>query len=49
MVAYVDGLFPKPTTELRDICNSYMVERPKRILVESLWAFLNANLDTVCE
>jgi len=47
MIADVNRLLAKPTTELCDISDSGGIERPQHVLVESLDALFQGDLDTI--
>jgi hypothetical protein len=49
MTAYIDGLFPKATSELWNPCNRDVVESPQRVLVQRGRSVLKAYFYECCE
>ncbi len=47
MITDVDRFFTVSAPELGDVCNSNVIQRPQRVLIERFDALLQANLNAV--
>ena len=48
MISYIDRLSTKPSSELRYICHSNVIECPKQIFIKCSWTFNEAYFDAIC-
>jgi len=49
VVSDIDWLSSKTPAELRDVCNRYMIQSPKQILIKGDWSLLESDLYTICQ
>ncbi len=49
MVPNVDGFFAKPSAELTEACDGYVVQGPQHVLVKSRMTLPNADFDKIHE